>query len=150
MRAGETWPVRHQSANFIWRTLQAHLKELCCTVGQDSMQAAFPLHGGARTSKSHASSQLYKASHSLLKPGKQSARRRLERTICCCRQQERTTFRVKASTQRPPGWLASHFYVSPKLHFALKTSLFLRHFQKPRVQTSRHRQAALRLQNNKP
>lgn len=52
-------------------------------------------------------------------------------------------------TQAPRG-LAAHFHVSRKLHFALKTSLFLRHFQEPRVQTGRHKQAARRLQNNKP
>lgn len=40
-RTGGTRAVRCQSANF---TQRAHLKQLCCTVRQDSVQAACRLH----------------------------------------------------------------------------------------------------------
>ena len=50
--------------------------------------------------------------HSIFKPLKQSAWSWLERTICCCRQQARTTFHVKASKPRPPRWPATHFMFS--------------------------------------
>ena len=146
--------VTHQRVNSIHRAFESHCKYWCCPVRRNSRQAAFFLHRACvldRVMPHHNSTRPF---HSIFKPLKQSAWSWLERTICCCRQQARTTFHVKASKPRPPRWPATHFYVFQRPCFTLKASIFLRHFHEPRVQPSRHWQAASRLilvlQNKKP
>lgn len=141
-RPGGTLHITQQSVNSTQRASKAHFPQLCCTVSRDSARVASPLpgaHSQPRATPRHGCTQPY---HSLRQPQKRST---LERTIYHCRQEERTIFTVKTSKPRPPGWLAAHFCVSPKLHFALQASFFLKHFQEPRIQTSRHRQAAHQL-----
>ena len=138
------WKVQRQ-LGCIHRASESPCKYSCCLVRRSSRQAALPLHSACVQDRVVPHQNSTRPFHSIFKPLKQSAWNWLERTISCCRQQARTTFHVKASKPRPPQWPATHFYVFQRPRFPLKASIFLRHFHRPCVQTSRHRQAASRL-----
>lgn len=128
--------VMRQSVIFIHRAFRAHFRQLLCTFRHNSTQPPFLLHHvnvQGRAMSHHSFTRPY---NSVFKSLKQSTWSWLERPICCRTQRERTTFHVKGSKLRPPGWSVAHFYVFQRQGFTLKASPFLRHFHEPRAQTS--------------
>lgn len=137
----EDMQVTHQCVNFIQRALKARFKQLYCVVRHNSMSLHSTYVQG-RAGPHHSSTR---PSSSIFKPRKQSAWRWLERTICFCRWQKRTTFHAKESKPGPQsGLLLSFMFSKERLPSSLGNSKSLE------FRPAGMGRPLIILQNNKP